>query len=195
MSCRLPWLVLGLTALAGCTRPTSTPPPQAAAAKPRAEAELTRTTISKKGASSLGLESAAVRPREAQEHLRLPGWVAVPQGSEVTLTAPVAGYVRQPEGGGVPVAGFSCERDRLLFLIEPVLTPVDQLQFASLKRSVEGELSKAAENVRVAEQEVKRFAGLRKQGLRGEQDLEQARGRLQNAREDLAAARDKVELL
>src|SRR5262249_51639681 len=76
------------------------PPPRGAAAKPRAEAELRRTTSSKRGASGRGLESAAVRPREAQEHLRLPGWVAVPQGSEVTLTAPVAGYVRQPEGGG-----------------------------------------------------------------------------------------------
>jgi len=204
MSSRHLLLLLGLPVLAGCGRTGATSAPPTAAAKPRVESELARTTLSARAVQSLALQSTVVEPRVVQEHLRLPGWVAVPQGHEVTLTAPLAGYVREPNHGGsadagkptgVPVAGFPVERDRLLFLLEPILTPVDQIQFASLKVSVEGEQAKAAASVRVAESEEKRIAGLHKQGLRGEQDLEQARTRLRHARADLAAAQEKAELL
>src|SRR5262249_14518401 len=75
---------------------------------------------------------------------------------------------------------------------EPVLTPLEQIQLASLQRGVRNELNKAIESVSMANAEFERVRGLKEQGLRQAQDVEQARARLKHAQEDETAARDKL---
>jgi RND family efflux transporter MFP subunit len=176
---------------AGCSR--STPAPPAAAEKPRVESELARTTLSATAVQKQGIQSAPVTIKHVQEHLPLTGWVMVRQGNEVTLTAPVAGYVREA-GARLPIIGQDIATDQAVLAIEPVLSPIEQIQFATLKRGVENELAKARESLAAAESELNRVLELAKQGLRGQQDVEQARVRHQHAKEDLAAAQDKRKL-
>jgi RND family efflux transporter MFP subunit len=197
----VPFLLLTLTS---CDKPappasgSSGPAPE----KPRSESDLARTTLSDKDAKSLQMRSQPLTRTEVQQRLSLPGWIVVKQGNEVTLTAPVAGYVRAVENGDGSrknykeplAAGVSITRGHKLFLIQPVLTPLEQIQLASLQRSVRNELNKAMASVLAARNEVNRIRGLKEQGLRGQQDLEQANARLKHAEEDEAAARFKLTL-
>src|SRR5205814_1501608 len=84
--------------LLGCNQGSK--PPDAPAEKPHVEADLARTTLSERAATSLDVHSEPLRPTSVRQYLPLPGWLAVKQGNEVTPTAPVAGYVRAPTSSG-----------------------------------------------------------------------------------------------
>jgi RND family efflux transporter MFP subunit len=118
----------------------------------------------------------------------------VPPGNEVTLTAPVAGYVLAAEQGPAPTPGKTVADSQVLFRVRPVLSPLEQIQLATLKRGVESELTKARESVALAEKEFKRITDLVEQKLRSQQELEQVGTRLQHANEDLKSAKDKLDL-
>lgn len=188
-------IALVLLTLVSCNRGSS-PPAGPAAEKPHIEADLARTTLPDKAAASLHVHSEPLHRTSVRQYLPLPGWLAVKQGNEVTLTAPVAGYVRAPTSkkGGLPVAGLPVQKGDELFRIEPVLTPLEQIQLASLQRSVRNELNKAIASVAMAQKEFDRVSGLKEQGLRGQQDVEQARTRLKHAEEDESSARFKLAL-
>lgn len=187
------WL-LGLALLStGCAKVPGQAPP--AAEKPKVESDLSRTDLSRKAAKSLGIQSRPISTPPVQEQVPLTGWVMSKQGNEVTLTAPVAGYILQPAdadttGRSSPVAGLTVQKNQELLALQPVLSPVEQIQIAALKRSVENELAKARESVLVADLELKRVLDLHSQKLRGQQEVEQTRARLSHAREDLASAED-----
>jgi multidrug efflux pump subunit AcrA (membrane-fusion protein) len=189
-------VLLAAALAAGCDHGRANPtPPPAAAEKPRSEADLAQTTLSRDAAEKLGVRSEPARVEEVQDHARWTAFVQARQGSEVILTAPVAGYVRPAANpADAPIAGINVKTGQELFRLEPVLSPVEQIQLAALKRGVEGELTKAKASVAAAQSELERIEGLHSQGLRGQQDVEQARARLQHAREDLAAAEDKLKL-
>jgi RND family efflux transporter MFP subunit len=176
---------------AGCAPNSATPPP--VAEKPKVEAELARTTLPLVSVKSLGIVTQEITNRKVQEQVPLTGWVMVRQGNEVTMTAPVAGYVREAPGQQ-PAAGQTVRAGQDLFFIDPVLSPLEQIQLAALKRGIENELAKARESLVAAEAELNRVVDLHRQGLRGTQDVEQARVRHRHAREDIAAAEDKQKL-
>src|SRR5581483_2687157 len=79
----------------GCNRPAA-PSGAPSSEKPRAEADLSRTSITAAARDSLGIQTKPVRVETVQEHRTLSGWVMPRPGSEVTITAPVGGYVRAP---------------------------------------------------------------------------------------------------
>jgi RND family efflux transporter MFP subunit len=180
-------------ALAGCAK--SPPAVAPAAEKPKVEADLARTTLSAEAAKSLAIVSEVVAAKPVRDRLRLTGWVTAPPGREAALTAPVAGHVRHPPSADeLPAPGRAVAAKQVLFQIEPVLSPLEQVQLAALQRGVEGELTKARESVALAEKELSLFADLQRQGLRSQQELDQARTRLAQAREDQSAAEDKRKL-
>ncbi len=190
--------------LTGCSQ---TPPPPAGRApeKPKVEGELAFTTLSKVDAAALKIKSEAVQAKgekvplpwvgEVQERLQLTGWIMAPQGNEVTITAPVAGYVRLPSktDTALPIAGRTATAGQELFTMQPVLTPLEALQFAMLKRGVEGELKKAEADVKLAKVERKRTLDLFAQKIKQQQDVDLAEKKLQHAEEDLSVAKDKLE--
>jgi RND family efflux transporter MFP subunit len=179
------------SAAAGCSQSPGQAPP-AAAEKPRAEADLGRTTLSADAAASLGIGTEPARTGRVQARLTLTGWVVPRPGREVTVTAEAAGYVRA--AGPLPVVGLPVTGDQELLRLEPVPSPVERIQMAALKRGFESELAKARESVGVAESEHRRLEELVGQKLRGQQDLEQALARLKHAQEDLRAAEYKCNL-
>jgi cobalt-zinc-cadmium efflux system membrane fusion protein len=189
---RLCTLLLALFVV-GCAKTAAPPPP--AAEKPKVESDLSRTTLSKEACQSLQIATVAVQNRPVQEQLPLTGWIMAKQGNEVTITAPVAGYVREVAAGkGCPVAGLPVVRGQDLFVLEPVLSPLEQVQLAALKRGVESEIAKAKESKQAADLDLSRVLELHKQGLRGSQDVEKARVAQKHAQEDMAAAEDKRKL-
>src|SRR5262249_23284543 len=187
---------IGRFALAGgCQRtpPATTAPPSAA--KTKTESDLARISLPPKSVKSLGVQSAPLRTRKVQETLLLTGWIMAKQGNEVTVTAPLAGYVRAPAANGsVPVAGQAAKADQELFTLEPFLTPVEQIQMAALKRTIEGDIAKAQANLKAASTELERVKGLVSQKVKTEQELEQALVRHKGAEVDLATAEDKPKL-
>ena len=188
----VPFLLLTLLPV-GCARPPAPPPP--AAEKPKVEQDLARTRISPEAFASLQIRSEPLHSQVVREQAQLTGWVMARQGNEVTLTAEVAGYVREPaDARALPAPGLPVRHNQELFQLEPVLTPLEQLDLAAKKRLVEGEWIKAKESLVVAEKEWERIEGLFKQKLRAEQDLEQARARLNSAKEDLATAEYRLSL-
>jgi multidrug efflux pump subunit AcrA (membrane-fusion protein) len=181
--------------LVGCNQPPG-PAPQKAAEKPKVEGELAYTTLSRTDADALGIKSKEIPTEATQEHLQLTGWVMAPQGREVTLTAPVGGHVREPRApGAAPVAGWEVKEGRELFVLDPVLTPVEKIQLATLKRGLEAELSKAHKTLTLARVDLERVKGLVAQKLKQKQELEQAQLRVQHAEEDESAADTKLKLL
>lgn len=189
--------LLAILVLIGCARTPAQSPPEPPVEKPKVESDLSKTTLSGAAFRSLGIRCEPARVELVREHARLTGWVMVRPGDEVTVTAPVAGYVREANPAGktrVPIPGLPIEQGTALLSLEPVLSPVEQLQLATLKRGVENELNKAQESITAAESELQRVEGLHRQGLRGQQDVEQAQVRLKHAQADLGAARDKLKL-
>jgi hypothetical protein len=188
--------LLFLIVIAGCTpgsaKQTTTPP--AKTEKPRVESDLARITLTEEAAKSLGIQTKLPRTGEIQDQLILPGWVMVPPGNEVTLTASVAGYVLAAEQSPHPMPGRTVAEKQVIFRIRPVLSPLERIQLATLKRGVEGEMAKATESVALAQKEFKRITDLHEQKLRSQQEVEQAGTRLRLAREDEKAAKDKLEL-
>lgn len=194
--------------LSGCGQtPGATPPPARAPEKPKVEGDLAFTTLRKEDAAALKIRSEPVKPRgkgqqaplpwvgEVQERLQLTGWVMAPQGKEVTVTAPVAGYVRLPPkgDGATVVAGRPATAGQELFTMQPVLTPLEAVQLAMLKRGVEGELKKATAGLELAKIERKRTLDLFQQKIKQRQDVDLAETKLKYAEEDLTVAKDKLE--
>ena len=175
--------------LAGCSQKAEKGP---AAEKPRVEADLSRTTISAQAAKSLGIQSEPVRNQKVQERIAFTGWIMPRPGSEIHLTAPVGGIVRVAKE--LPLPGKVYEKDQVVFHLEPVLTPIEEIQLASLKRGIESEAARAKENVTVNRSELDRTEELFRQKLRAKQDVEQAQAKLKIAQEELAAAQEKLKL-
>src|SRR4029079_6072675 len=111
-------------------------------------------------------------------------------GNEVVLTAPTAGYVHFPKGRQAPIAGETVRANQALLQLDPVLSPVEALQVASLKRSTESDLIKAETTLKNAEIEFKRAQDVQK--VRSKQEFEQAQKALAHAKEEVAAAKDKL---
>lgn len=188
---RWPWFFL---ALASCTPSPDKSPPAFVAEKPRIERDLAFTTLSKKAYIALQIKTEPIVLKEVQERLTLTGWIMAKPGNEVTLTAPTAGYVRFREGTGVPIAGDRIKPGQELLQIAPVLSPVEQIQVAALKRSIETELIKAQVTLSASESDLARIRELHSQNLRSKQDLELAQKARDHAVEELAGAKDKLKL-
>src|SRR2546426_8315657 len=163
----------------------------------KVEGDLAYTTLSHKARESLQIETQPIRTGPVQEYLPLTGWIMARQGNDVTLTAPVAGFVKMAAAmKRFPAVGETIAADQELLSIDPVLSPVEQVQMAALKRGVDSEHIKAFASVKVAKSEVDRLERLVKEGLRAKQDqeLDQARAKYAFAQEDLKTAQDKQKL-
>lgn len=187
------FLFFGLILLSGCGGAARTQPPPAA--KLRTESDLAHLTLSKRACVSLGIEVAPVRSRQVEAFLSRTGWIMPRPGNEITLTAPAAGFVdmgRQQSSFPVPTQDVPADVE--LLTLRPVLTPLEQIQLASLKRTADSDLAKARSSLKVASSEYQRIQKLHGQGLRGQQDLDQAHKSLIHAQEDVQAAEDKLKL-
>ena len=160
--------------------------------KPKVESELPVTHLSAEAYKSLGIKSEPIHTEKIQEFIQLTGWIMAPQGKEVTITSPVAGYIRLSDKlKRSPMRGEVVAGEMELFSLEPVLSPVEEIQLKILKQGVESELKKALSTFQNAEKELKRTRDLKEKQLTGQQELDQKQMRYDLAEEDLKAARKK----
>ena len=109
----LPIIIIAALLVGGCTKPSA--PPAPAAEKPKVEGELAKTNLSDDAYKSLSIASEVVHNQQVQEQIPLTGWIMAKQGHEVTVTAPVAGYVRDPASGrSAPVSGLNVQNGQEL---------------------------------------------------------------------------------
>jgi len=188
------WILLFVLVLGGCTQGPAKPSSQSLPEKPRAESDLAFTNLTKKAFVALQIKTQVIELKEVHERLTLTGWIMAKPGKEVTLTAPASGYVHFDSGHGVPIAGEQVKPGQELLQIKPVLSPVEQIQVAALKRGIESELVKAKTTLTTAESDFVRIRDLHKQNLRSKQELELAQKARDHAVEELASAKDKLKL-
>lgn len=160
--------------------------------KPKAESDLAYTNLTKNAYAKLEIKTQKLVIEEQQERLPLTGWIMAKPGHEVMLTAPTAGYVRFKKDQQPPIAGDSVKAKTELLEMEPVLSPVEQIQVAALKRSIESDFAKSQTTLAAANIDYKRTELLRKKELKSEQDLELAKKAVEIAQEELKAAKDKL---
>jgi len=190
--------------LTGCTRNPAAAPAAAPLVqeKPRVESELTRTTLTKEQSASLQIKTALPRSVDVQQTLTRSGYIIARPGEEVILTAPQAGYVRYTtDRNAFPVQGSPVKEGTEVLRIEPVLGPTErvqfqntQLQLLTLRRQLEGDRTKAQDNLELARKNLDRTRQLVRDRIQGEAVVEQADNQLKLAAADLAAADDKLKL-
>lgn len=173
----------------GCTE---SPPKPATnpAEKVKPESELAFTNLSKKAYLSLEIKVQEAKVTEVNERLALTGWIMAKPGNEVTLTAPAAGYVRFTKNK-VPIWDSVTKNDELLQL-EPVLSPVEKIQVASLERTTKSDLVKAQTTLKNAQIELTRTEELLKVNGKNKQELEHAQKAVALAKEDEASATERL---
>src|SRR5262245_58113499 len=126
---------------------------QPAAEKPKTEADLARVVLTDEQRQSPAIRSAPARTEPVQQALAVHGFILAPPGQEALVAAPVAGHIRALAAPGqFPVPGATVRSGEALFVLEPVLSPLDRaqlqmtlVQLAALRRGIEGELAKARE--------------------------------------------------
>jgi RND family efflux transporter MFP subunit len=185
-------LSLLLLSLAGCAPAPGKP--GTSQEKLKVEADLAFTNLSKKAYEKLDIKTQPAVVKDVHERLTLTGWIMAMPGNEVTLTAPAAGYVRLAKGAMLPIPGARVDDKTELLHIKPVLSPAEQIQVNALERGIKGELKKAETTLKIAEIDYVRSKGLHKQGLKTDQDLEQAQKARDHAIEERDAALDKLKL-
>lgn len=159
--------------------------------KPKAEADLAFTNVSKKAYVALDIKTQKITVTDVNERLALTGWIMAKPGNEVTLTAPTAGYVHFPDSRA-PIAGESVKPKDKLLKIDPVLSPVEKIQVQALKTSIESDLVKAQTTLETADKELTRTNDLLKLKGSNKQEVEQAEKAVAHAKEDVASAMKKL---
>jgi RND family efflux transporter MFP subunit len=186
------WLPLFLGCFLGCT---GTPAkPAGSSEKPKIEADLAFTDLTKKQYVALMIKTEPAVVKEVQERLSLTGWIMAKPGNEVVLTAPAAGYVKLLNGKGFPIAGDPIGKGQGVLAIDPVYSPVEQIQVLALQSSVESEWIKAKTTLKTAESDYKRISDLHEQNLRSKQEYELALKARDHAIADMDAALAKKKL-
>src|SRR5436190_1201607 len=104
---RAHWLLLFCLGLTGCTGGSGKSSSATTSEKPKAEGDLVFSTLSKKRAEALKIETQPVVLKEVKEQLAVTGWVMAKPGHEVTLTAPTAGYVHFHKDLSIPVLSLA----------------------------------------------------------------------------------------
>lgn len=182
-------LALLLIGTTGCATGTSKGP-GTSPEKPKSEADLAFTNLSKKAYVALDIKTQDAVVKDVQERLHLTGWIMAKPGHEVVLTAPTAGNVHFRTTKHVPIAGERVSPGQTLLELEPVLTHLEKIQVDTLKRGIESDLVKAQKTLQNAEIEYDRVKQLEKQ--LGKQAVELAKLAVEKTKEDLASAKEKL---
>ncbi len=187
---------LSLLFMNGCDRGAAPPP---AAEKPKVEADLARTTLARDNYQALNIRSQMAKKGPVTEELRLSGWVAVRQGDEATVMAPINGYVRAK--GTWPALGAEISQDAPLLELEPALAPLERLQLQQtqaqlmiLRRGLEADQAKAEVSHKLARSELEVVEGLIRDKVKFEQDRRRAQALVDLAEADRQAAEAKLKL-
>lgn len=178
----------------GCGRqPASAPQkpaPPARVSNPAQEAHLATVTLSPQAEARLAIRTAGVEYKPVVRVRTFAGEVLIPPGRSIAVSAPVAGRLAAPAGGGVPAAGMTLQKGQPVFRLQPLIPPERDLR-VEVEREVASQQARweaAAARVHRAEQVLRDQAG-------SARALEEARTELALAEAALKAAKARQQRL
>ncbi|MEX2118519.1 MAG: efflux RND transporter periplasmic adaptor subunit [Pirellulales bacterium] len=209
------WLVAACCLLlspSGCnhTPPTGgTKASPAQVAVPANEQELATITLTPQAVKRLAVATSRVRQKTTRRRRTLGGEVIVPPGRAITVSAPLAGRVAEPDAGMVPPPGATVMRGQVILNFTPllspereVLTPADRVTLAEARAKLatsqiesERQVETAKVQLSAAETALGRAQQLERDGAGSRKAVEDAQAAFGVAREALLTAQARHELL
>ena len=173
------------------------------------EASLADVVLTQQAFDRLGITTGQVELKDARRSREFGGEAMIPPGSTAVVVSPLAGTVRVPESGTIPVPGSRLQLGDGVCILEPLLTPeryvptpaeraqitVAQANLVSMQLTAEGDLQQFREQAALAKVTLDRARQLRQDRVGSEQAVDDAVGRLKIAEAGLAAAEQRRQML
>ncbi len=115
------------------------------------EAELATIVLTPEAEKRLGIQLAEVERKRVTRMRTLGGEVTIPPGRAVVVTAPLAGTLVASKDGGPPRPGQVLTKGRIVFALEPLLSPPERLRLAEVLVSLASSRADAEAQVDKAE--------------------------------------------
>lgn len=174
-------LVLVLAACGG-TAPPEPPPPEPTPVEHLPDGGI---RLSPEAVSRLGVETTTVQAPQGTRTRTVAGFVTVPPGRALAVTAPVAGKLRAGDDG--PKPGASVERGQVLMRLTPI-APVDR----DLKAQARRQRAATEARVELAQARVDRLTKLLTERASSQRAIEEANAELRTATAEDEAAKARL---
>ena len=178
---------------AGPGATASTPP--AKVSKVAKEDDFATITLTADAEKRLNIQTAAVASKGVRRVRVLGGEVVIPPGGSLIVSSPVAGILKPPAEGRMPVAGASIKKDQMVMQISPLLTPEAMATLASSRVDSEGQVKSASEQKKATRIALDRARRLYKEQAGSKRNVDEAEAQFLIASEAVKAARARLDLL
>jgi RND family efflux transporter MFP subunit len=117
--------------------------------------------LSRETQERLGIEVDIASRREVRDTLATTGWLEATSGSEVTVKAPLAGFVTESRGQRLPTLGQVVDKKERLVSLQVFLTPLEIAQLVSSKEDVDIAIEQSRVSMKLAQEQLERLASAR----------------------------------
>jgi len=144
-------LGLAVSPIIGCSGAASEPVVESSK-RPGEEIRLSQEQVERIGIELLELKTATLsRVNEST------GWLEVPQGGEVVLRAPVAGFLAKAGNGRLPVLGEKVPKSGPCAVVQMFLSPLEISQLVVAKEDADIQIQQSQVTMQLAEAQLRRL--------------------------------------
>lgn len=122
------------------------PPAPAKVSHPAKEDEFNLVKLTAEAEGRLALQTGVVERKPVSQQRVYGGEVTVPPGQSVVVSAPLCGRLEAP-AGGIPAAGSTVKKGKVIYQLVPLLTPEGRVNLASAKSDADGQVQSAETQV------------------------------------------------
>ena len=151
-----------------------------------------RLHVSADAQREMGIEVETIRPQPVREDLTLTGWVMAIPGREVTLRAPVTGFVLPPIDRQLPRMGDTVSEGAQLAQLGAFVSPQEQTQFVIAKEEADSIIEQSRVTMTLVKQQLDALESQAGQAVSGarfkelQENYGRARAAYQEAQDRLA---------
>jgi RND family efflux transporter MFP subunit len=185
------WLLHGERASA--EKPAA-PAPPAKVGQVAKEDEFNLVKLTREAQGRLGLSTGKVERRAAPRQRVYGGEVTVPPGQAIIVSAPLGGILKAPEGG-VPAAGSTVKKGRVVYQLVPLLTPEGRVNLASAQIDADGQIKSAETQVEATKIALDRAQRMLKNDTGSKAKVDDAQAAYNLAVKALEVAKDRRAVL
>ncbi|AMV25306.1 hypothetical protein VT84_12975 [Gemmata sp. SH-PL17] len=171
---------------------SSAPGVQATVPKPFKEDQGATVVLTADSEAKLAIRTAPVERKPMPRKRVYGGEVIVPPGRSLVVSAPIAGTLKQ---GPVPVAGRAVRAGTPVFHLVPLLDPVGRANLTASRVDAEGQVRGAEEQYKLTRITFERAKDVLAGGAGRQRDVDDAQAAMEVAKQALAAATARRELL
>ena len=206
------WVVVVLTAIAGCNQGKDSKPKSEKPAKVEAhpnESDIFRIVLTAKAEQRLQISTVAVQRKSVPWQRSLGGDIMIPDGNRISVTAPLTGTLSSIGANSSVVAGQEVAENEPLWTLSPILRPeqevptaAERVQMANARASLVSQQIQAAGDEKQAQAQVDgvqiafdRARQLLADKAGSRRQVDEAEATLNVAKKRLEAARQRRKLL